>query len=73
MYGSSSQTVRRDVLLRRFNYPRASKDNLVLRQQLSILFRQKNFERRLAIYFLLTCTFNCIFTKYRSYTVVIID
>ena len=29
-YSSGSQTVRRDALVRRFNFPRASRDNLVL-------------------------------------------
>ena len=29
-YTSGSQTVRRDALVRRFNFPRASRDNLVL-------------------------------------------
>ena len=33
--------MRRDALLRCFNFPRASHDNLVLCQDISLLFRQK--------------------------------
>ena len=32
VYGSGSQTVRRDAPVRRFSFPRASRDNLVLCQ-----------------------------------------
>ena len=46
LYSSGSQTVRHDVLGRRFKIPRASHDNLVFSKYFSLFFRQKSFKRR---------------------------
>ena len=60
---SASQSLHRDALVRRNNFPWASHYNLLLCQVLSLLFRQKGSEHTFPSYFHLTRLLNCISRK----------
>ena len=65
--------MRSDALVRRFNLPRASHDNLVLFQDISLLFRQKSSECRFLCYLFQNAQSVAILQKCFSLAVVIID